>query len=114
MFIPSRIVAAVDRQAATLRSAEPEKRPESRTPRTADLLSSMTTMTPRRMRGFTAVEVLMSLAVLGILAALAAPSFRDFANEQRLSGAVGGIAADLQFARTEAIKRNARVLMCAR
>src|SRR5436190_23104803 len=74
----------------------------------------MTTMTPRRTRGFTAVEILMALAVLGILAALAAPSFRDFANEQRLSSAVGGLAADLQFARTEAIKRNARVLMCAR
>jgi len=68
----------------------------------------------KRVHGFTTVEVLMALVVLGILAALAVPSLTNFANEQRLTGAINVLAADLQYARAEAIKRNSRVLVCAR
>ena len=64
--------------------------------------------------GFTLAEVLVAVAVVAVLAAIAAPSFRDFANEQRLASTMGQLVNDLNFARTEAIKRNARVLLCAR
>ena len=60
------------------------------------------------------MEVLVCLAIVAILAGIAAPSFRDFVNEQRLASTMAQLTNDLNFARTEAIKRNARVLLCAR
>lgn len=60
------------------------------------------------------MEVLISLSVVAILAALAAPSLQGFANEQRLGSTMNELSNDLSFARAEAIKRNARVLLCAR
>lgn len=64
--------------------------------------------------GFTLLEILISLAVVGILAALAAPALGQFASEQRLGTTMSQLTAELNFARAEAIKRNARVLFCAR
>lgn len=64
--------------------------------------------------GFTAMEVLVSLSVVAILAALAAPSLQGFVNEQRLGSTMNELGNDLNLARAEAIKRNARVLLCAR
>jgi len=69
---------------------------------------------PPNASGFTTMEVLVCLAIVAILAGLAAPSFRDFVNEQRLASTMGQLTNDLNFARSEAIKRNARVLLCAR
>ena len=66
------------------------------------------------MEGFTMIEILVSLSVTAILASVAVPSLRDLVNERRLAGAASQLASDLQFARGEAIKRNARVLVCAR
>ena len=68
----------------------------------------------RPLSGFTLVEVLVAVSVVAILAALAAPALRDFANEQRLAATMGALVTDLNFARVEALKRNARVLLCAR
>jgi type IV fimbrial biogenesis protein FimT len=65
-------------------------------------------------RGFTAFELLIAVAVSAILAAVAAPSLRDFGNETRLRSVSAQLLADLNFARLEAIKRNARVLVCAK
>lgn len=64
--------------------------------------------------GFTAFELLIAVAVSAILAAVAAPSLRDFANESRLRSVSAQLLADVNFARLEAIKRNARVLVCAK
>src|SRR5688500_19456007 len=64
--------------------------------------------------GFTVTEILVVISIAAVLAALAAPSLRNFFNEQRLAATMGQLANDLNFARSEAIKRNARVLQCAR
>lgn len=64
--------------------------------------------------GFSAVELLVSLAIVAIFAALAVPSLHEFVNEQRLGSTTSQLVNDLNFARAEAIKRNARVLVCAR
>jgi type IV fimbrial biogenesis protein FimT len=69
---------------------------------------------PARARGFTLVESLVALGIIAVLAAIAAPSFSDFVHEQRLSTTMGQLVGDLRFARTEAIKRNGRVLFCPR
>ena len=74
----------------------------------------MKIMTAAWTRGFSLLEVVLSLAVVGVLGVLAAPSFQGFINEHRLASAMGALAADLKFARIEAIRRNGRVLVCAR
>lgn len=65
-------------------------------------------------KGFTVVELLVALTIVAILAGLGVPSFREFMNEQRLASSMSQLVNDLHFARTEAIKRNSRVLVCAR
>lgn len=68
----------------------------------------------RRSNGFTTIELMVVLVIGAILAALAAPSFNSFVNNTRMSSAMTQITGDLNFARSEAIKRNMRVLMCVR
>ena len=67
----------------------------------------------RRQPGFTLVELMVTLAVVGILAAVAAPAMTSMINGNRLAGASGEMTASLQLARSEAIRRNARVTICA-
>jgi prepilin-type N-terminal cleavage/methylation domain-containing protein len=68
----------------------------------------------RPMRGFTVLELMIGVGVAAILAVVAAPSLRDFTNETRLRSMSSQLVSDLNFARLEAIKRNARVLVCAK
>lgn len=65
-------------------------------------------------RGFTIIEVIMVVAIGGILAAIAVPALRDTLNTTRQSSAVALLVNDLNQARGEAIKRNGRVLVCGR
>lgn len=58
-------------------------------------------------RGFTMIELLATVAVLGVLMALAAPNMRDFLDRQRLVGQVREIANLAQLARSEAISHSA-------
>lgn len=59
--------------------------------------------------GFTLVELMVTLAVAVILAMLAAPSFGAMFAVLRVQGTAGELAADLQFARSEAVRRRASV-----
>ncbi|RFO98876.1 hypothetical protein DIC66_03120 [Rhodoferax lacus] len=68
----------------------------------------------RYRQGLTAVEMLVVLVIAGILAALATPSLVSMANTLRQKSAINMLASDLNLARAEAVKRNARVLVCAR
>ncbi|HZE90902.1 MAG TPA: GspH/FimT family pseudopilin [Rhizobacter sp.] len=57
-------------------------------------------------RGFTLIEAMVTVAVAGILASAAAPSFRGLIDTRRIDGAATQLAADLHFARSEAVSRN--------
>jgi type IV fimbrial biogenesis protein FimT len=67
----------------------------------------------RAARGFTLVELMVTLLVLAVLLGLAVPSFRDAALSSRLTGYANDLVASVQIARSEAIKRNATVTLCA-
>lgn len=64
-------------------------------------------------RGFTLIELMVTVAIMAILAAIAYPSFTDLIERNRLKGATEGLFADLQFAKAEAIKRNQDVTLTA-
>jgi len=64
-------------------------------------------------RGFTLIELMVAIMVLGILLGVAVPSFRDAALSSRLTAYANDLVASAQIARSEAIKRNAPVTLCA-
>lgn len=59
----------------------------------------------RRESGFTLIEVMVSLAILGILATLAVPSFTETIKRYRVKAIKDELIASMQMARTEAIRR---------
>lgn len=61
--------------------------------------------------GFSLIELLFTIAIAAIFAALAAPSFRDFIAGQRVKTASYDISYALTGARSEAIKRNLNVVL---
>ncbi|MBM5811851.1 MAG: prepilin-type N-terminal cleavage/methylation domain-containing protein [Gammaproteobacteria bacterium] len=66
-----------------------------------------------RARGLTLIELMVAVTIFAILMALAVPSFRDAALGARLTAAANDLLASVQLARSEAIKRNVTVTVCA-
>ena len=63
-------------------------------------------------RGFTLIELVITLTVAGILLAVAAPRMWNFLANNRLTSQVNNLVGDMNFARSEAIKRNGTVVIC--
>jgi type IV fimbrial biogenesis protein FimT len=62
--------------------------------------------------GFTLIELMLTLTVAAVLMIIAVPSFREFLQNSRMSAQVNLFISDLNIARSEAVKRRARVTMC--
>lgn len=60
-------------------------------------------------RGFTLVEMMISIAILAVLLGLAAPGFQTFIRNTQIRTTADSLQAGMQLARSEALRRNARV-----
>ena len=61
-------------------------------------------------RGFTLIELIIAVAIIGILSSLAVPSFQEMLTNMNLRSTAESVSQGLQLARSEAIKRNARTM----
>lgn len=68
---------------------------------------------PYSARGFTLLELMLTLAVAAVLAAVAIPNMRDFIRNNRLTSASNDLLRSIQISRSEAIKRQRVVAVCA-
>lgn len=64
-------------------------------------------------KGFTLIELMVAIAVLSILLSLAAPSFQSLIAQTRLTAISSQLRSALLTARSEAIKSNRQVTVCA-
>ncbi len=63
-------------------------------------------------RGFTLIEILIALAIFGVLLRLGLPTYRDWIASQQLANHAHYIADTLDLARSESIKHGYRVNLC--
>lgn len=74
--------------------------------------ASATFAARERFSGFSLVELVVTLAVAAIIAAVAMPSFESMLNSSRLRGASEELTSVMLLARSEAVRRNAPVTVC--
>lgn len=60
-------------------------------------------------RGFTLLELMVTIAVLAILTTIAIPNFRDLVQSNRVTTQANELVSALTFARMEAVKRGRNV-----
>lgn len=71
-----------------------------------------TTTPPRtRIGGFTAVELMVVVAILGMVTAMAAPSFTPWIESWRVRQTAEQLQSTLYYTRSEAIRRGGRVVI---
>lgn len=63
----------------------------------------------RANHGLTLIELMVVVALVAVVLTLAAPSFSSFFAKKRVEGVVSELVTDLQYARSEAVSRNAAV-----
>ncbi|MEN9903641.1 MAG: hypothetical protein RLZZ555_206 [Pseudomonadota bacterium] len=62
--------------------------------------------------GLTLIESIVTLSIVAILASLGAPSFQTLIRSERLTVYSNSMLSTIWLARSEAIKRNARITLC--
>lgn len=68
---------------------------------------------PRVARGVTLIELMVTIAVLAVLLAVAAPSFAQLVRQWRQDSAVDAFVGDLRLARSTATRTSRPVVVCA-
>ena len=64
-------------------------------------------------RGFTLVELLIALVVLGILISIGMPAFGNMIDQQRMDSGLSALTGSLNMAKQEAVRRNRPVTLTA-
>jgi type IV fimbrial biogenesis protein FimT len=67
----------------------------------------------RRLRGFTLIELMITLSLAAIILTLAVPAFRDIILNNRAAVQSNELVTTMNVARSEAVRRGARVSVCA-
>jgi len=67
------------------------------------------TLRPAAQRGVTMIELMIAIAVLGVLIALGVPSFQAWLQNAQIRNAADAVVNGIQLARTEAVRRNRMV-----
>ncbi len=67
----------------------------------------------KKFSGFTLMELMVVMALAGVLLAVAVPNFREFIRNSRLTSAANDLIVSISSARTEAVKRQLPVAVCA-
>jgi type IV fimbrial biogenesis protein FimT len=62
--------------------------------------------------GFSLIELLTVITIVGILLGIATSSYKYMTNSNRVSSEINGLLADLQFARSEAVRAGQPVSVC--
>ena len=70
-------------------------------------------MSKIKTNGFTVLELMVSVAIAGVLASIALPAFNGFVAQQRLTSAANGFAGAIAYARSESTRRGATVSLQA-
>ncbi len=68
-------------------------------------------MTVRGKNGFTLVELIIVIMLIGIVVGVAAPVLREYSVDANLKSAVRNLKSDMELAKLRAIRENARVVM---
>lgn len=62
--------------------------------------------------GFTIMELLIVMLIVGVLAAIGTSSFQYASTSNRISSEINGLLGDMQYARSQAIKTGSTVTVC--
>lgn len=68
----------------------------------------------KKNHGFTLIELIVTMAVFGIVVAIAAPNMSSFLDSNRRAAQVNTFVSALNLARSEAVKRNTDITICTR
>ena len=63
-------------------------------------------------KGFTLIELMIGIALAAIIVSMAAPSFNSAMKNNKIVAETNELIADINFARSEAVKRSTPVVLC--